>query len=135
MKKVPDLLFCCYCCSWPLIHVFRWIHHPIPWLNSYLTNFAAVPLMAHIALFLIRKRIVHNDHYYLPLSYVFFIAVYTSVVFEGVMPALSVRYTRDTGDVAAYLLGALFYYFIHQRTCRCRIRNMSSPDALTGASY
>ncbi|ANH81407.1 hypothetical protein A8C56_10795 [Niabella ginsenosidivorans] len=121
MSNLSKFLFTCYYCSWLIIHFFRWIHHPVPWFNNYLTDLAAVPLIAHIVLYVIREFVVHHNHYCLPLSYLLFIAVYTSIVFEGIMPALSARYTRDMGDVAAYLFGALFYYFVHQRNFRSPI--------------
>lgn len=96
-----------------MIHLFRYIHLPVPLLNGYLTDFIAVPAMAHVALTFTRRYIVRNEHYVYPLYYLLFMAFYMAVVFEWVMPQFSSVYTSDAWDVAAYLGGALFYYYVH----------------------
>jgi len=50
-----------------------------------------------------------------PIIYPLFIAFYSAIVFEGIMPGISTSYTRDYGDVLAYFLGGIFYYYVHQR--------------------
>ena len=82
--------------------------------NDHLTDFIAVPVMAHLALTVTRRFIVRDDTY--PLSYLLFIALYVSVILEGVLPRLSSRYTSDWRDVAAYFGGSLFYYFYHPKS-------------------
>lgn len=114
MKRLPDPLFIGYGLAWWLIHCLRWTGTPVPFLNSYLTDFVFVPLVAHIALRIIQTFIVQNEQYRLPFSHLLFIALYTSVVFEGIMPAMAKIYTRDAGDVLAYFAGAFFYYGVHQ---------------------
>ncbi len=114
MKRLLDPLFLGYGLAWWLIHSFRWAGAPIPFLNSYLTDFVFVPLVAHVALRIIWVFVVQNETYRIPCSYLVFMALYTSVVFEGFMPAIAKTYTRDAGDVLAYFAGAFFYYGIHQ---------------------
>ena len=110
-------LFIPVCCLlWGIVHVGRYIHHPIPFFNDHLTDFIAVPVMAHLALTVTRRFIVRDDTYTYPLSYLLFIALYVSVIFEGVLPRLSSRYTSDWWDVAAYFGGSLFYYFYHPKS-------------------
>lgn len=113
MKRLSDPLFLIYCALWCIIRLFRYIHLPVPLLNGYLTDFIAVPVIAHIALTFTRRYIVRNEHYAYPLYYLLFIAFYLSVVFEWVMPQFSLVYTGDARDVAAYFGGALFYYYVH----------------------
>jgi len=113
MKRLFDPLFLVYCVLWCIIHLFRYVHLPVPLLNGYLTDFIAVPVMAHIALTFTRRYIVCNEHYTYPQYYLLFMAFYMSVVFEWVMPGCSPIYTRDAWDVAAYFGGALFYYYVH----------------------
>lgn len=115
MKRLLDPLFLGYGLTWWLIHSFRWAGAPIPFLNSYLTDFVFVPLVAHVALRVIRVFIVQNEEYRIPRSYLLCIACYTSIVFEVVMPAVAPVYTPDTGDVFAYFAGAFFYHEVHQQ--------------------
>ncbi|NIG54035.1 hypothetical protein [Chitinophaga sp. Cy-1792] len=112
-KRWTDPLFLGYLLCWGIIHLCRAFHVPTGWLNNHLTDFIAVPVMAHISAAFIAGVIVRRDDYHYPLGYLLFIALYTSVVFEGIMPRLSSVYTGDWMDVAAYFAGALFYYFVH----------------------
>ncbi|MCW3463491.1 hypothetical protein [Chitinophaga nivalis] len=120
MKRLFDPLFISYCLLWGIIHLCRYLHQPVPLLNGHLTDFLAVPAMAHIALTFTRLFIVRNQQYTYPLFYLLFMAVYTSVVFEWLMPRLSPVYTRDIWDVVAYFAGSLFYYCFHGRPATAR---------------
>jgi hypothetical protein len=42
---------------------------------------------------------------------VFFTFLYFSIYFEGLLPALAARYTRDWKDVVAYAAGGLIFYY------------------------
>lgn len=121
MKKLFDPLFVFYCAAWCLIHFFRYIHHPIPLLNGYLTDLTAVPAMAHLTVTITRRFIVQDDTYVYPLSYILFIAAYVSFVFEWLMPRCSNRYTGDWWDVTAYFAGSIFYYCFHRKAMRYSI--------------
>jgi hypothetical protein len=112
MKQLFDPLFIICCLLWIVIHACRLLHYPIPVLNDYLTDFIAVPVMSHLALTFTRSYIVRNRYYTYPLSYLLFIALYVSVVFEWIMPGISSKFTGDVLDVAAYFAGSIFYYFI-----------------------
>lgn len=124
MRGLLDPLFLIYCGLWGIIHFFRYIQQPVPLVNGYLTDFIAVPAMAHVALTFTRNCIVRDKHYTYPLSYLLFIALYMSVVFEWVMPRFSADYTGDICDVAAYFGGGLFYYYVHGKLVY--IKNISS---------
>jgi hypothetical protein len=113
MKKLFDPLFIAYCLIWTVIHLCRYLHLPVPLLNGHLTDFIAVPAMAHITLTFTRRFIARNDVYTYPLYYLLFIAMYTSVMFEWIMPHYSGKYTGDWWDVAAYFAGGLFYHRFH----------------------
>ncbi|NLR56537.1 hypothetical protein HGH93_00385 [Chitinophaga polysaccharea] len=113
MKKLFDPLFITYGVTWCIIHLCRYLHQPIPVLNDHLTDLVAVPAMAHLSLHFIRRFIVCNANYTYPLGYLLFMAGYTAVVFEWIMPHFSSRYTGDWWDVAAYFGGSFFYYYFH----------------------
>lgn len=95
---------------WLTVHMARWYGHPLPYLNGHLTDLIVVPLIAQVCLVVVQRWIVRCSDYLLPLGYVLFIACYVSVVFEGVMPRYSPRYTGDWLDVVAYFAGAAGYY-------------------------
>ncbi|HEY9256884.1 hypothetical protein [Chitinophaga sp.] len=113
MKRLFDPLFLTYCLIWIVIHLCRYLHLAVPLLNGYLTDFIAVPAMAHVTLTFTRRFIVHNYEYTYPLYYLLFIALYTSIMFEWIMPYYSARYTGDWWDVVTYFAGSLFYYRFH----------------------
>lgn len=113
MKQLFDPLFIAYCLAWCVIHLFRYAGQPLPLLNGHLTDFLAVPAMAHVAVTFTRRWIVRDRSYTYPLSYLLFIALYVSVVSEWIMPNYSTKYTRDGWDVVAYFAGSIFYYYCH----------------------
>ncbi|WP_160711644.1 hypothetical protein [Chitinophaga solisilvae] len=116
MRKLFDPFFTGYCLLWVIIHVCRRLHYPVPLLNGHLTDFTAIPAIAHLAVTITRIYIVKDNHYSYPLRYLIFMAAYISVVFEWVIPRFSSRYTGDVWDVAAYFAGSLFYFFVHARS-------------------
>ncbi len=114
MKKLFHPLFVTYCLLWGLIHILRRMDHRLPFINDHLTDFLFVPVVAHITVIFTRRFIIRNKLYCYPFSYLLFIASYTAIVFEVIMPKYSVLYTRDVGDVLAYFLGSFYFYYIHQ---------------------
>lgn len=115
MKQLFDPFFIAYCLAWGVIHLFRYLAQPVPLLNGYLTDFLAVPAMAHLAVTFTRRWVVRDRSYTYPLSYLLFIALYVSIVSEWIMPVYATSYTRDWWDVVAYFAGSIFYYCLHGR--------------------
>ncbi|MBV7532881.1 hypothetical protein [Chitinophaga sp. sic0106] len=118
MKQLFDPLFTGYCLVWLAVHYCRQAGIILPFINGQLTDFIAVPAIAHLTLTVTRIYIIRQPAYQYPLVYLLFIAIYTTVLFEVIMPRFSGRYTPDLLDAAAYLGGGLFYYFVHQRLRR-----------------
>jgi hypothetical protein len=115
VNRLFDGLFISYCLLWIIIHVFRRLAFPIPLLNSWLTDFLFVPVVAHAAIVFSRHFVVRNKNYIYPLSWLLAIALYSAIAFEIVAPLFSSRATADLWDGVAYLLGGLFYYYVHQQ--------------------
>ncbi|WP_291907276.1 hypothetical protein [Chitinophaga sp. CB10] len=115
MKQLFDPLFITYGLIWLAVHYCRRAGIYLPVINGQLTDFIAVPAIAHLTLTVTRLYILRQPAYRYPLGYLLFIAVYTTLLFEIIMPGISGRYTADLLDAAAYLGGALFYFFVHQR--------------------
>jgi len=105
---VKDPLFVTYCALWLVMHICRWIHHPIPYLNNWLTDFLFIPVVAHLTRYLVLGR------QKLPLFYLLIMAIYTAVIYEWLYPAFSPKTTGDPWDGIAYVAGSLFYYYVHQ---------------------
>lgn len=114
MRQLFDNFFIGYLLIWVIVRLCRILIIPISWLNDYLTDFIFIPATAHFALQVMRKFVVWDATYRLPLSYVLFFALYASFILEWLAPKFSGGYTSDWGDVAAYFLGSLFYYYVHQ---------------------
>lgn len=113
IRKLFDPYFISYGLLWALVHYFRSTGLITPLLNGYLTDFLAVPAIAHLTVTIIRNYVLKDALYNYPFGYVLIIIVYLLFVFEYLMPAWSPVYTGDWGDVAAYGCGGIFYYFIH----------------------
>lgn len=114
MKKVLNLWLAAYAFCWCLVHGFRWLQAPLPFFNSYLTDFLFIPAVSHLALHFFRAFVTGSNTYRFPLSYLLFFALYATLVFEWAAPLWSGRYTADSGDAIAYFLGSIFYYYVHQ---------------------
>lgn len=80
----------------------------IPYINSYLDDLACFPVILTLALAFLRT-ISGLKEYRLSKGQVIMAVIYFSIMFEGVLPALSVRYTRDPFDIIAYAAGALLF--------------------------
>lgn len=100
-----DPLFIIYCALWLLIHISRWVHKPIPYLNNWLTDFLFIPVAAHLTERIVLRKIK------LPLSYLLIMAIYTALIYEWVYPLFSHKTTGDPLDGIAYIAGALFHYY------------------------
>lgn len=88
----------------------------LPFVHYYLDDLLALPVILTLAVAAQRQWIYRNPCYTLSKTQVVFAVIYVSVLFEGILPAFSVKYNRDAWDILAYILGAgLFYRFINKR--------------------
>ena len=110
MKTVLNPWFLAGCATWLIVTALRKTGHPLPYLNDYLTDAFAIPVIANLGLWFQRVVIYKSNYYVLSIWHVIFIVVYVSVVFEGLLPWLSAKYTADWIDVALYVAGGLFFY-------------------------
>jgi hypothetical protein len=90
----------------------RKLGHPLPYVNGYIDDVFAIPVIANLGLWFQRVFIYKNNYYVLSPLHVVFIVVYVSIVFEGLLPWLSKTYTADWIDVMLYVLGGTFFYFV-----------------------
>lgn len=113
-----------YCLSWFLIRYTRSIGFPIPYINNWLTDFVFIPLIVHFALITGTYLFTPNDRFTFPLYQILILACYTSIAFEYLAPLYTIYNTADWGDVIAYFMGGLFFYYIHQPYTSERIKTL-----------
>ena len=112
MKTIFNRWFIVSCLTWLIVITLRSMGHPVPIVNGYINDAAAIPVIANLALWFQRVFIIKNDYYVLAPWHVIFIVAYVALVFEGLLPVLSKIYTADWVDVVLYVLGGLFFYRI-----------------------
>jgi hypothetical protein len=110
MKTLLNPWFLLGCAVWLISFTCRKLHHPLPYVNGYLTDAFAIPVIANLGLWFQRVVVVKNIHYILPHSLIIFVVIYVTVVFEVILPLYSSRYTSDYIDVMEYLAGGIFFY-------------------------
>lgn len=77
-------------------------------ITSYFSDLLAIPTIASFSLICIR-RIKNKPNLKLGLMKMLFLFLYTSVLFEIVLPIFSPKFTKDYYDILMYLIGTLFY--------------------------
>jgi hypothetical protein len=88
--------------------------YKIPYLNDVL----CLPVTLTLALFLQQQIFPGTARERLNAAQVLFTFLYFACFFEGILPALADRYTRDWLDVVAYAAGGLLFYFYCNPTYR-----------------
>lgn len=112
MRTLFNPWFILGCVTWAIIYSTRKLGHPVPWLNGYVDDFFAIPVIASIALCYMRMVVIRSDYYILSPGKVIFIVLYVSVVFELFLPLVSKKYTADWIDALLYAVGGVFFYYV-----------------------
>jgi hypothetical protein len=112
MKTLLNPWFIIGCLVWVVVITTRKLGHPLPYVNGNINDAFAIPVIANLALWFQRVFIIKNNYYVFARRYVIFIVIYVSLVFEGLLPLLSKKYTADWIDVLLYIFGGLFFYFV-----------------------
>ncbi len=112
MKTLLNPWFLLGCLIWLIVFILRKSGHTLPYLNGYVTDVFAIPVIANLGLWFQRVAIYKSNYYVLSAWHVVFIVVYLSVVFEGILPWLSTKYTADWIDVVLYTIGGGVFYWM-----------------------
>lgn len=72
----------------------------------------AIPVILGITLQIYRKIHPKKDFFSFTSTQILVALVYVSVVFELILPKVSSTYIADILDVAYYILGAFYFYFL-----------------------
>jgi hypothetical protein len=107
----------------------------IPLVHAYMDDLFCIPFVLTPTLYLMRRFIFNNGNYTLGKLQIAAAVVYCTVLFELILPQLSLKYTADVLDVVCYILGAiLFHYFINRNQLMPSVsraeRNISSASSL-----
>ncbi|MFI5136901.1 MAG: hypothetical protein ACHQIM_03680 [Sphingobacteriales bacterium] len=112
MKTLFNPWFIIGCFVWVAVISTRKLGHPLPYVNGNINDAFAIPVIANLALWFQRVFIIKSNYYVFAPRYVIFIVIYVSLVFEGLLPLLSKKYTADWLDVLLYIFGGLFFYLV-----------------------
>jgi len=95
MKTLLNRWFIAGCLIWLIVFTTRKLHHPIPYLNGYITDVFAIPVIATLALCFQRVIVFKSNFYTLSKWHVVF--------------------TGDWVDVLLYIVGGIFFYRVMNR--------------------
>lgn len=82
----------------------------IPFLYSYLDDLVAIPCTLGITLAIQRVFVFRSYAYNLKPWHVIYTVVFFSLYFEGYLPEVSSKHTRDFWDILCYALGGIAFY-------------------------
>src|SRR5258707_6367070 len=112
MKTLLNRWFIAGCTTWIIVFITRKLDYPLPFINSYIDDAFAIPVIANLGLWFQRVFIIKNNYYVLAPWHIIFIVIYVSLTFEGLLPILSKTYTADWIDVLLYAFGGIFFYYV-----------------------
>jgi len=115
MKTLLNPWFSAGCLTWVIVLAARKTGHPLPFINGYIDDAFAIPVIANISLWFMRVIVIKNNYYVLSPRQVIFIVIYVSIVFEVLLPNISKAYTADWIDVLLYAIGGIFFYRVMNR--------------------
>lgn len=99
-----------------LIRLLRHLEFYIPeTINSHLTDFLFIPILLTVSLVGVRA-IKRDQKIKLTDGMIVVTTVLVSIMFEAVMPSRSSLFVKDYWDIAAYGLGALFFYWLQKKS-------------------
>ncbi|MCR8561099.1 hypothetical protein KXD93_25805 [Mucilaginibacter sp. BJC16-A38] len=110
MKTLLNRWFIASCLIWLIVISTRKLGHPILFINGYIDDAIAIPVIASLALCFQRVVIFKSNYYVLSVWHVVFITAYVTLVFEVLLPLISKTYTGDWIDALLYSVGAVFFY-------------------------
>ena len=110
MQILRNPFFILFCCLFWLTYLLEYFHvFTLPVIHNYLDDVLAIPVILTLAVAIQRQWVYRNKHYTLSKIQIIFAVVYVSVLFEGVLPLCSLKYTRDLWDILAYFAGAFIF--------------------------
>ena len=82
----------------------------IVFFNSYLDDLLCFPIILSVILFIHRKWRLKNKYFVLPISHIIISVLIFVVIFELLLPMISLKFTADIFDIVAYIAGSIFFF-------------------------
>jgi len=115
IKQLFDPFFLSYIALWFMVHGFRYLHYPLPYVNGWLTDFIFIPAVAHFARTCTRHILLEGRSFSYALHWLLLAALYSGLLCEWILPKFTHNTVGDVRDAFAYIGGAFFYYYVHQK--------------------
>ncbi len=111
MNKRNTLFLITAIITYIIVQFWRWSNTPIPTLvNSYLTDIICMPIVLGLSTIIV-SIIKRGQTIFIRFSTVTLLTLLYALIFEGILPHQSAKYTADFYDVIMYILGAYTYFF------------------------
>lgn len=94
----------------------------VPFLQSYLGDFLALPVYLPLSITLAEKLNLLDDSFTLGVKHILGAVLLFAVLFEGLLPRLDASSTSDPRDILAYLGGGIVLLVIANR---CSMQNIT----------
>ncbi|MDH6250758.1 hypothetical protein M2347_000485 [Chryseobacterium sp. H1D6B] len=113
MKNRISYLFLTGLLVWSVIIIMRKNGIIIPFVNNHLTDLYTIPMYCYLIQFIMNG--IMGFHWKPDLKFILISTLNLSLLFEGVLPLFSNRFTGDIYDVVAYGAGGMTYYFFNSK--------------------
>lgn len=110
------------------LFILKKAHFPIPWISWYLADLLSMPVILGIILFSWRISSPERSNSALPPIYTGLTVAIFGLLFEGLFPILTERFTADPWDILCYTLGALFFCQFQNKPKRINAGNTPKPS-------
>lgn len=83
----------------------------LPWWHAYGDDLLCMPVVLGFTLFFFQKIHPLGPLYHLSTKHLLIAFIGFSILFEGILPVISSRYTRDFWDILCYGIGTLAFHW------------------------
>lgn len=78
--------------------------------HSYLDDLLCFPIILSVILFIHRQWRLKNKYFILPISHIIVSVFVFVIIFELLLPCISLKFTADIFDIVAYVVGSIFFF-------------------------
>jgi hypothetical protein len=113
---------------WVMFHFSNTVGLNSTFLNSYLDDFLAIPIVLGGILVLFRKYFFKTSNYTFSTFQVWSVVLIFSIYFEVIAPKLKPEFTADWVDVMCYLLGGFVFQLVLNKPLMNRQEQVSCAN-------
>jgi len=93
----------------------QYIRNTNPFFYSYLDDILCIPIVLYIASYIMRRIEKNRGDFQFSNFHIITAVVVFSIVFEIILPSISMRYTDDIMDVLCYGLGGVVFTIMNRQ--------------------